>query len=318
MAAQTGNLTLQPHAIVIEVIYDENTKKAEGVRVLDCNTMQVTDYYAKLIFLNASTIATAAILLNSKSTAFPNGLGNSSNQIGHNLMDHFTGVGAQAETDKFETQYYFGRRPAGIYVPRFQNINADTLNQNYKRGYGLQGVGGRLEWQDKKSNLKGFGKEFKKNLLTPGPWYLWIGGWGETLPYFENKVMLDSNEKDIWGLPLVRIFFEYGDNEKQMANDIQKSAEEMLSIAGYKNINSYNHLQPGGSAVHEMGTARMGKDPKTSVLNKWNQMHDVKNVFITDGSCMTSAGCQNPSLTYMALTARACDFAVKELKKGNL
>jgi choline dehydrogenase-like flavoprotein len=317
-AAATGNMTLLPDSVVIEVIYDEQNHRAKGVLVMNTHTRQTTEYYARILFLNASTIATAALLLNSVSREFPGGLGNSSGQVGHNLMDHFTGTGAQGEFDGFQDQYYSGRKPAGIYIPRFRNLDAASMRKDYTRGFGLQGIGARLDWQDRSTTLPGFGKDFKQSLLRPGPWYVWLGAWAETLPYFENKITLDKDKKDPWGLPLVRIFSEYHANEEAMRKDILASVEEMLQTTGFKNIHSYSHADPAGTAVHEMGTARMGKDPRTSVLNAFNQMHDVKNVFITDGSCMTSAGCQNPSLTYMALTARACDFAARELKKGNL
>jgi choline dehydrogenase-like flavoprotein len=317
VAAATGNMTLLPDSIVLEVIFDEQKNKATGVRVMDAHSHQITEYYARIIFLNASTIATAAILLNSVSTRFPEGLGNSSGQIGHNLMDHFTGTGAIAQFDGFPDQYYTGRRPVGIYIPRFRNIRPEQKRNDYVRGFGFQGSGSRMEWPDL-GVVGSFGPAFKKQLLQPGPWSLWLGAWGETLPYFENKVTLDKNKKDQWGLPILRIFFEYHDNETAMRKDIRTSAEEMLSKTGLTNIHSYSHDAPGGSAVHEMGTVRMGRDPRTSVLNGYNQLHEVKNVFVTDGSCMTSSAWQNPSLTYMALTARACDFAVNELKKGNL
>ena len=317
-AAATGNMTLLTDAIVIEVIYDEVNSRAKGVRVMDAHTRQITEYYARVLFLNASTIATAALLLNSTSRRFPNGLGNSSSQVGHNLMDHFIGTGAQGESDLFKDSYYSGRKPSSIYIPRFRNINAATTRKDFLRGYGLQSSGGRLDWQAQSPAIPGFGDDFKKNLLQPGPWYIWMGGWAETLPYYDNKITLDPEKKDQWGLPIVRIHFEYKSNEAAMRKDIQASAEEMLHTSGFSNIHSYSHEDPGGTAVHEMGTCRMGKDPRTSVLNAFNQMHDVKNVFITDGSCMTSAGTANPSLTYMALTARACDYVVSEMKKLNL
>ncbi|MBS1975257.1 MAG: GMC family oxidoreductase, partial [Bacteroidetes bacterium] len=316
-AAATGNMTLLPDSIVMEVIFDEQKNRAAGVRVMDAHTKKITEYFSRIIFLNASTIATAAILLNSVSPVFPQGLGNSSGQIGHNLMDHFIGVGATGDYPGFEDEYYFGRRPTGIYIPRFRNIDEKTKRKDYIRGFGYQGIGNRMEWAQQ-SQVEGFGVDFKSKILRPGPWTMWLGAWGETLPYFENKVTLDQNRKDNWGLPLVRIDFQYHENEKAMKKDVQESAAEMLHASGFKNIHPFDYNQPGGTAVHEMGTARMGKDAKTSVLNAYNQMHDVKNIFITDGSCMTSAACQNPSLTYMALTARACDYAVSELKKGNL
>ncbi len=317
-ALATGNMTLMPDSIVMEVLYDKDRHKATGVRVMNSHTHQVTEYYAKIIFLNASTIATASILLNSVSSAFPNGLGNSSDQVGRNLMDHFTGIGIQGEHDGFLDQYYSGRRPTGIYIPRFRNIDKASTQKDFIRGYGFQGMGGRLEWEDRSGAIAGFGPDFKKQLLLPGPWYLWLGAWAETLPYADNRVTLATDKKDKWGQPLVKINFEYHANEEAMRKDINATALEMLQKTGFTNIYGYNHHDPGGTAVHEMGTARMGKDPKTSVLNAYNQMHEVNNVFITDGSCMTSSATQNPSLTYMALTARACDYAVDQLKKGNL
>jgi choline dehydrogenase-like flavoprotein len=317
-ADATGKLTLLPDSIVTEVIYDEQNNRAKGVRVLNAHTRQFTEYYSRILFLNASTIATAALPLQSTSRHFPNGLGNSSGQIGHNLMDHFIGTGAQGDSDQFKDRYYSGRKPAGIYIPRFRNINADTTRKDYLRGFGIQGSGARLDWQALSTTLPGFGNDFKRSLLQPGPWYIWMGGWGETLPYFDNKITLDPDKKDSWGLPLVRIHSEYHANEEAMRKDIEASTEEMLHRAGFTNIHSYSHADPAGTAVHEMGTVRMGKDPRNSVLNAFNQMHEVKNIFITDGSCMTSAGSQNPSLTYMALTARACDYVVSEMKKQNL
>jgi len=314
-AESTGNMTLKVDSIVKEVIYDELQKKAIGVIVIDSKTKAESTYYAKIIFLNASTIATASILLNSTSSKFPNGLGNSSNQVGHNLMDHVLTAGTIGEYEGLQDKYYSGRNPGAIYIPRFQNLNGDKKN-GFIRGYGLQGKGERKGWKEK--NTTGFGVQLKEQLATPGKWKIWLGGRGETLPYYHNKISLDPNQTDQWGLPLIKIHFEYGENELKMIESMKEEAEKMLEKAGFKNITSYNSIPTAGSAVHEMGTARMGTDPTNSVLNKFNQMHDVKNVFITDGSCMTSSGCQNPSLTYMALTARACHYAVQELKKGNI
>jgi choline dehydrogenase-like flavoprotein len=317
-AAATGNLSILPDSIVLEILYDKRSNRASGVRVMNAHTKAETEYYARLIFLNASTIDSAAILLRSVSPAFPQGLGNSSGQIGHNLMDHFTGTGAEAEFHGMEDQYYFGRKPVGCYVPRYRNVSPETARKDYIRGFGLQGHGGRAEWRDNGARLPGFGQQFKTNLLRPGPWIMWLGAWGETLPYFQNQVTLDNERKDSWGLPLVKIDFQYNENEKAMTKDIREEIVGMLDTAGFTNIRPYSYLAPGGTAVHEMGTVRMGHDPRTSVLNGFNQMHDIKNVFVTDGSCMTSSATANPSLTYMALTARACDHAVNELKKGNL
>ena len=313
-AAKTGNMTLRPFAVVEQVLYDKDKKRAIGVRILDTETMLTEEYYAKIIFLNASTLGTTHILLNSVSDVFANGFGNSSEQVGHNLMDHHYGVGAQGESDDFSDQYIFGRRANGIYIPRFRNINQATKQKNYVRGFGYQGGGnrGRVNIDD------GIGAAYKESLTEPGKWSFGIGSWGEHLPYYENKVTLSKDKKDKWGLPVLDIDCEFKENEMAMRKDMKESAVEMLEKVGLKNISSYDNAPAPGFCIHEMGTARMGLNPKTSVLNGNNQMHDVKNVFITDGACMTSSACQNPSITYMALTARACDFAVKELKKGNL
>jgi choline dehydrogenase-like flavoprotein len=316
-ALATGNLTLRPYSIVTEILYDDHQKKAKGVRVLDSLSNETYEFYAKIIFVNASTIATTALLLNSKSSRFPNGFGNDSEQIGHNLMDHHSSAGASGVHDQFTDRYYKGRRPCGFLIPRFRNLT-DNENLDFKRGYNIQGHGERQEWGDKARGLQGFGKDFKSQLATPGPWTIWMAGWGECLPYYENKVTLDDSKKDKWGQSLIKINFSFEDNENKMMTDIRNTSSEMLEEAGFKNINSFNYGKPGGSTIHEMGTARMGTDPKTSVLNRFNQMHGVKNVFITDGSCMTSSASQNPSLTYMALTARACQFAADQLKNGEL
>ena len=318
-AQRTGNLTLFDNSIVQEIIYDKEGRRASGVRVVNALTNKVTDYFAKIIFLNASTIPTASILLQSVSNEFPNGLGNSSNQIGHNIMDHFTGTGAQGMHEGFVDQYYAGRRPCGIYIPRFRNL-LGTEKQDFVRGYGFQGTGSRLDWHDPGyvSGIEGFGEEFKRKSFGPGPWFLWIGAWGEVLPNHGNSVTLSTERRDKWGLPIPILHYEHDENERAMRKDVIVSAQEMLEHAGFKNIQTYSHEQPGGSAIHEMGTARMGRDPKTSVLGAHNQLHDIKNIFITDGSCMSSGGCQNPSLTYMALTARACAYAVDLYRKGDL
>ena len=318
VAAATGNLTLRPHAIVHEIIYDDKAGKASGVRIIDELTKESIEYYAKIIFLNASTIATASILLQSASGRFPNGFGNASGQVGLNLMDHHVGAGATGEYSGFSDQYYSGRRPTGIYIPRFRNLASQSKQPDFVRGYGYQADGERREWKDTMVADDGFGAAYKKSLATVGPWTMWMGAWGECLPNPNNKITLEKDKKDKWGLPLVNIHFEYGSNEAAMRKDEQHSAAEMLGAAGFTNVQPFDYHSPAGSAVHEMGTARMGRDPKTSVLNGNNQVHEAKNVFITDGSCMPSGGCQNPSLTYMALTARACDFAVNELKKNNL
>jgi choline dehydrogenase-like flavoprotein len=316
-AMQTGNLTLRPYSIVAKVLYDEQKQKAKGVRVIDTQTHESFEYCAKVIFINASTIATAGILLNSKSSRFPNGFGNDSGELGHNLMDHHSSAGASGKFHGYTDSYYKGRRPCGFLIPRYRNLKPGE-GLDYTRGFNIQGHGERSEWQDSMNTNQGFGADFKKAITTPGPWTVWMAGWGECLPYHDNMISLNETQKDKWGLPLINIDFSFRENETKMMDDIRKSSGEMLEAAGFTEINAFNYNKPGGSTVHEMGTARMGRSPKTSVLNGNNQMHAAKNVFITDGSCMTSSASQNPSLTYMALTARACDFAVKELKKGNI
>jgi choline dehydrogenase-like flavoprotein len=316
-AMATGNLTLRPYSIVSEVLYDPQGQRAKGVRIIDAITNETHDFFSKIVFINASTIATAGILLNSTSPRFPNGFGNDSGQVGHNLMDHHSSAGAGGTHDQFRDLYYKGRRPSGFLIPRFRNLK-DGENLSFKRGYNIQGHGEREEWSDKVNGLSGFGADFKAQLTTPGPWTIWMAGWGECLPYYKNRVMLDPEQKDKWGQPLIKIDFSFENNEHEMMNDIRQTSAEMLERAGFRDIDTFNYHKPGGSTVHEMGTARMGHDPRSSVLNQHNQMHEAKNVFITDGSCMTSSASQNPSLTYMALTARAADFAFEELKKGNL
>ena len=316
-AVATGNLTLRPFSIVTEIRYDEARKKASGVRIIDALNGESHEFYSRIIFVNASTINTTALLLNSTSERFPEGFGNDSGVLGHYLMDHHSSAGAYGVHDQYTDQYYKGRRPCGFLIPRYRNLS-DNENLNFKRGYNIQGHGERQEWRDKYGNIKGFGKDFKTELSTPGPWTVWMAGWGECLPYAENKVSLDKNQTDKWGQPLIKIDFSFKENEYNMMDDIKTTSAEMLEKAGFKNISGFNYNKPGGSTIHEMGTARMGRDPKTSVLNAFNQVHAANNVFVTDGSCMTSSACQNPSLTYMALTARACHFVIDEMKKGNI
>lgn len=314
-ARATGNLTIRPDSVVAEVLYDKEKKRAVGVRIIDANTLQSEEYYAKIIFLNASTIATTSILLNSVSEAFPEGLGNGSGQVGHNLMDHHYRVGATGNHEGFIDQYTSGRRANGIYIPRFRNLSEKTKRKDYVRGFGYQGSAsrGRFEGSEK------IGIELKQEAATLGDWGMWLGSWGEQLPDYDNKVTLNKDKRDKWGMPLIDIDCEFKENEWAMRKDMMNCAAEMLESAGLKNITPFDDTKSyPGLCIHEMGTARMGKDPKTSVLNKWNQMHEVKNVFITDGACMTSSACQNPSITYMALTARATDYAVNQLSKGDL
>ncbi len=315
MAAATGNMTLRPHSIVNSVIYDEGSGKATGVEVIDSETGEMIEFYSKIIFLNASTVNTTLIMLNSRSNRFPNGLGNDSGELGHNLMDHHLSVGASGQYDGFEDKYYWGRRPNGFYIPRFRNL--DSSNRDYIRGFGYQGGGSRESWVAAVRELA-IGKQLKEFVQTPGTWTLGMGGFGETLPYHSNRMYLNFEQTDKWGQPTVVFDSELKENELLMRKDMMNDAAEMLEAAGFKNIITYDAQPPLGHGIHEMGTARMGNDPKTSVLNGWNQIHSVKNVFVTDGACMTSSACQNPSLTYMALTARAANYASEELKKGNL
>jgi choline dehydrogenase-like flavoprotein len=315
-AMKTGNMTLRPHSIVHSVIYDEKKKKAIGVKIIDAQSHEEIDFYANVIFLNASTLGSTFILLNSISNRFPNGMGNRSGQLGRNLMDHQYRVGADGEFDGFEDMYYVGRRPNGIYIPRFRNIGNDKRT-DYLRGFGYQGAASREDWTRGVQELA-FGEELKKALIAPGPWRLGITGFGECLPYQDNRVTLNTSKKDPFGLPTMNIDADWHENEKVMRKDMKDAAAEMLEAAGFKNVTTFDSPNNMGLGIHEMGTARMGRDAKTSVLNKWNQLHEVPNVFVTDGSAMTSSACQNPSLTYMALTARAADYAVNQLKKGNL
>lgn len=315
-AVKTGNMTLRPHSIVHSVIYDERKGKAIGVKVLDGETKEEIEFYSNIIFLNASTLGSTFILLNSVSNRFPNGMGNRSGQLGRNLMDHQYRAGADAAVDGFDDKYYIGRRPNGIYIPRFRNIGKDKRT-DYIRGFGYQGEASRSSWSRGVAEMA-FGQSLKDELASPGSWSIGITGFGECLPYENNRVTLNQNKKDAFGLPTLNIDATWGENEKVMRKDMKDSAAEMLEAAGFKNVQVFDNQNNMGLGIHEMGTARMGKDPKTSVLNKWNQLHEVPNVFVTDGAAMTSSACQNPSLTYMALTARAADYAVQELKKGNL
>src|SRR5580692_8287704 len=314
-AVATGNLTVRPWSIVTKILYDKDKKRATGVEVLDGQTNQTYTYKAKIIFLNASTLNSAWILMNSATDIWPDGLGSSSGELGHNLMDHHLGVGASGTVDGYEDKYYYGRRANGIYIPQFRNIPGDK--RDYLRGFGYQGGGGREGYNHEVAEYS-IGKEYKEALTEPGHWTMNIGGFGEILPYHENKVTLDKTKKDKWGLNVVAIDCELKDNELKMRKDMEADAVEMLEACGVKNVKSRSDNPFPGRGIHEMGTARMGKDPKTSVLNSFNQVWDAKNVFVTDGSFMVSANCVNPSLTYMAMTARAADHAVEELKKGNL
>lgn len=314
-AVATGNLTLRPFSLVNKVIYDEAKGRASGVEVTDTSTNEVLEFYSRILFLNASTLGTAFILLNSTSNRFPNGLGNGSDQIGRNLMDHHKQAGATASVDGFEDDYYSGRRPNGLYLPRFRNLS--DKRSDYIRGFGYQGGASRAGWNDHLISTE-LGAELKNAVTHPGAWSIAMFGYGECLPYPDNRATLNRDKLDKWGRPTLTIDAEFKTNEKAMQKDMAESMAEMLDAVGYKNVRPHLNTSFPGNANHEMGTARMGRDPKTSVLNSFNQMHEVKNVFITDGSAMASSSCVNPSLTYMALTARACDHAVKEMNKLNL
>lgn len=314
-AMKTGNLTVRPWAIVTKILYDKDKKRATGVEVLDGETNKTYTYNAKIIFLNASTLNSAWILMNSATDIWPDGLGSSSGELGHNIMDHHLGVGAGGTVEGYEDKYYYGRRANGIYIPRFRNIFGDK--RDYLRGFGYQG-GGSREGYKRSAEEVAIGVDLKNALSEPGEWTLGIGGFGETLPYHENKVTLDKTRKDKWGLNVLAMDIEYKENEVRMRKDMKNDAMEMLTAAGVKNVKGHDGDGTLGRGIHEMGSARMGKDSKTSVLNKYNQIWDAPNVFITDGSFMVSSSCVNPSLSYMAFTARAADHAVSELKKGNI
>jgi len=316
-AEVTGNMTLRPNSLVHEIMYDADSKRATGVRVIDSETKEVHEFNAKVIFLCASTVPSTSILMQSKSDTFPNGMGNASDQLGRNIMDHHLGVGASAASDDFKDKYYTGRRNNGIYIPRFRNIGGETNQKDFTRGYGYQGGGGRSDWTKQIAEMA-YGAAFKEASLKPGDWQIGLSGFGEILPYQDNKMTLDYNKQDKWGLPTVTFDATLKENELNMRKDMQQQAVEMLESAGFRDVKGHDRDYAIGLGIHEMGTARMGHDRKTSVLNENNQLHDVPNVYVTDGSAMTSAGNVNPSLTYMALTARAANHAVKELKKMNI
>jgi len=314
-ANATGNLTIRPYSIVQSLIYDEAKEKVTGVRIIDSETKEVIEYFSKIVFVNASALSTTQILMNSKSNRFENGLGNDSGELGHNLMDHTYRVGAMGKVDGFDDKYYKGRRPNGIYIPRYVNIDEKSKSDKFVRGFGFQGSGFR---GGNPANIESFGADYKDSILKPGPWEFFITGFAECLPYHDNQISLNNDVLDKWGQPTLTIDAEFKANEKALNKQIQEDAVEMLEKAGLKDILGFDKEHPPGYGVHEMGTARMGRDPKTSVLNGFNQVHAAKNVFVTDGACMTSSSCVNPSLTYMAITARAANHAVSELKKLNI
>jgi choline dehydrogenase-like flavoprotein len=314
-ARATGNLTVRPWSIVTKILYDKSKMKARGVEVLDGENNQTYEFYSKIVFVNASALNSAWVLMNSATDIWPDGLGSNCGELGHNVMDHHYNLGASGTVEGYEDKYYYGRRANGIYLVRFANLFGDK--RNYLRGFGYQGAGSREGWSRKVAELN-VGANFKEALTEPGQWSMGMGGFGELLPYHENKISLDKNKKDKWGLPVLAMDAEIKENEHRMRKDIVEEAAAMLEAGGVKNIRTWDSGHHVGDGIHEMGTARMGRDPKTSVLNSHNQVWDAKNVFVTDGACMVSSACQNPSLSYMALTARAASFAVDELKKGNI
>ncbi len=316
-AMKTGNLTLRPFSIVTKIIYDKDTKKAKGVEIIDAETNKTYEFFAKVIFVCASAFNSTWVLMNSATDVWEGGLGSSSGELGHNAMDHHFRLGASGRVEGFEDKYMFGRRPTGLYVPRFVNIPSDTKQRDYVRGFGYQGSAGRGRWSGEIAEMA-VGGEWKDALCEPGNWTAGFTAFGEILPYHENRIFLDKEVKDKWGLPVLAMDMELRDNELKMRKDMAEEMKDMLEAIGLKDVSTYDGGYNFGMGIHEMGTARMGLDPKTSVLNKHNQVWDATNVYVTDGAAMTSAGCVNPSLTYMALTARAVDHAVSELKKGNI
>jgi choline dehydrogenase-like flavoprotein len=314
-AVKTGNLTLRPFSIVKEILYDKDKKRATGVAVIDAQTNESFEFNSKIIFVNASSFNSAWLLMNSATDVWEGGLGSSSGELGHNVMDHHFRIGASATVEGYDDKYYYGRRPSGFYIPRFRNWGDDK--RDYLRGFGYQGSASRQGWGRDVAEM-GLGANLKDAISEPGPWTIGMTAFGEMLPEHSNRIYLDPKKTDKWGLPVLAMDVAIRDNEIRMRKDMQQDAVDMFEAAGLGNVQGFESDYYPGMGIHEMGTARMGRDPKTSVLNGHNQVWDALNVFVTDGACMTSASCVNPSLTYMALTARAASFAVDELKKGNL
>ena len=314
-AVKTGRLTLKPFSIVSEVLYDRDRKRATGVRVLDAVSNETVDYTARVVFLCASALNSTWLLLRSATSVWPGGLGSSSGELGHNLMDHHFRAGAEGELEGLDDKYVYGRRPTGFYIPRYRNLFGEK--RAYLRGFGYQGGADRGGWWRAVSEL-GVGGAFKDRAAEPGGWGIGATAFGEMLPNHANMVGIDQTKTDKWGMPVLKIDCATGENERLMRRDMIADMADMLEQTGVKNVRTFDNEYFPGMGIHEMGTARMGADPKTSVLNKWNQVWDAPNVFVTDGSGMVSAACQNPSLTYMALTARAADHAVNELNRRTL
>lgn len=315
-AERTGRLTLRPNSVVAEVLYDPKTSRARGVRVIDAQTMQDIEYDARVVFLCASTIESVRLMLNSKSTTFPNGLGNSSGTLGRYVMDHHYGSGASGNMPGFLDKRAIGSRPNGIYIARFRNVK--TQHADFLRGYGMQGGSGRSGW-GRGGGMPGYGEDFKRALIDDlGGWRLSASGWGETLPDVRNTITLDPSVKDKWGIPAAHLDVRWRENETAMEKDMRVGVAEMLEAAGCTNVRTHGSSNPPGHCIHEMGGARMSKAPAEGVLNRWNQAWDVKNLFVTDGAAMASCACQNPSITYMAFTARAAAYAVESINRGEL
>ncbi len=315
-AETTGRMTLLPYSIVRSLVTDDATNRVSGVRVVNAETREEREYTARVVFLCASALESARILLNSATPRYPTGLANSSDQVGRNIMDHIKWGGATGTFEDWRDRTVSGARPNGIYVPRFRNLT--TKHPDFIRGYGFQGGGSRAGWGTA-ARAPGIGLAFKERLTQLGPWTMNFGGFGETLPRPENRATLHPTLVDAWGIPTLHIECTWSDNELAMYRDMNVAASELLEAAGATDIRPDTRgPSTPGNTNHEMGSARMGRDPKTSVLNGWNQAWDVPNLFITDGACMTSSANQNPSLTYMALTARACHYAVEALKRGDL
>ena len=314
-AERTGNMTLRPNSIVHEITYDDNQKRATGVKIVDAETHEKLEFKSKIVFLCASSMASVGILLQSKSQRFPNGMGNEYDQLGRNIMDHHYQLGASAKVDGHLDKYYKGRRPNGFYIPRFVNLDEKTKRKDFLRGFGYQGSANRTNWSEMVAEMA-YGKELKESILKPGGWEIGMGGFGEMLPYHDNRVTLSKDKKDQWGLPQLDFDVEFKENEYNMREAIKEEAAAMLKAAGFKNVNTFEADTGPGLGIHEMGGACMGHDPKTSVLNKHNQLHAVPNVYVTDGAFMTSSSCVNPSLTYMAFTARAANHAAEQFKQN--
>jgi choline dehydrogenase-like flavoprotein len=312
-AAATGKMTLRPDSVVRHVTYADG--KASGVLVIDRQSGESIEFRGRVVVLGAAALESSRILLNSANSTFPEGLANSSGALGRYLMDHTMSVGASGVFDGWADRATTGHRPNGIYIPRFRNIS--DQHPDFVRGYGYQGSASRLDWNRGMSEA-GFGADFKRAMSRPGTWRMNIGAWGECLPYADNRAVLDPDVVDAWGIPVLRIQMHWRDNELVMQRDAAEQAAEMLEAAGAKDIRMNAVGTPPGLCIHEMGTTRMGRDPETSLLNGYNQCHDVENLFVVDGGAMTSSACQNPSLTYMALTARACNHIVERLKRFEL